>query len=230
MLRALSFDVRALIYGPTGPDFLSEVLRGEAIAAEPADVAGALERLPQGLRTARSAMRTEEEENDYSRAMLPLLLENLGVRFPTDALLLRLLEAVHEYHAYDSMYPETLPVLEELRSRGLLLAVVANWEPSLHRLVREFELDEYFRLIVSSAEVGLSKPDPYIFHQALKQMNVPPEAALHVGPSLQEDVAGALRAGIRPVWLNRTGLPVDFEVLTITDLRGLLLLAGKAEV
>lgn len=230
MLRALSFDMRALVYGPAGPDFLSEVLRAEAIAAEPVDVAGALERLPQDLRTARSAIRTEEQENDYNRAMLPVLLENLGIRFPTDALLLRLLEAVHEYHGYYSMYPETLPVLEELRNRGLLLAVVANWEPSLHRLVREFELDEYFRLTVASAEIGLAKPDPYIFHQALKQMNVPAEAALHVGPSLHEDVAGAMQAGIRPVWLNRTGIGAGFEVVTITDLRGVLMLAGKAEM
>jgi len=228
VLRAVCFDIRALVYGPSGPDFLSEVLRAEAIDVEPADVAAALERLPEDLMLARTAMRTEEQENDYQRAMLPPLLQNLGLRFPTDALLLRLLESIHEYHAYYSMYPETLPVLEELRHRGLLLAVVANWEPSLRRLVREFELDEYFRIVVASAEVGLAKPDPYIFHQALKPLNVAVADALHVGPSLKEDVAGAVRAGIAPLWLNRTGIAAGFEVLTVTDLRGVLLVAGKA--
>jgi hypothetical protein len=34
--------------------------------------------------------------------------------------------------------------------------------------------------------------------------------------------------GILPVWLNRTGISTGHEVLTVTDLRGVLMLAPKA--
>ncbi|HYG59750.1 MAG TPA: HAD family hydrolase [Symbiobacteriaceae bacterium] len=227
-MRGICFDIGALVYGPMGAEFLTEVLRGEGIQAEQAEVEDALARLPGELQALKAAIRTEEQENDYNRAMLALLVTELGVPNVTDALLLRLAETVHEYHAYFSMYPETLPVLEELKSRGLPMAVVANWAPSLGRLLREFALEGYFSAVLPSAAVGLSKPDPYIFHQALKALGVRPEEAAHVGPSLAEDITGALRAGITPVWLNRAAIPTGQEVLTISDLRGLLMLAPKA--
>lgn len=225
IIRGITFAMRALAYGPSGAEFLSEVLQGESIQVSPTEVEEALARLPEDLRLGASAMRTEEQEDDYWRSALPVLLPELGVRHPTEALLLRLLETVHESHAYWSMYPETLPVLLELRNRGLRLGVVSNWAPSLGRFVREFELDSFFEVVVSSGAAGLAKPDPHIFHQALKRMGVKPEEAIHCGPSLPEDVTGALRAGMIPVWLNRTGIPTGYELLTITDLRGLLMLA-----
>lgn len=227
-MRGIFFDPGALVYGPEGADFLGEVLRGEGIAAEPAEVAEAFARLPAELQALRQAIRTEEQEDDYNRAMLPALLSTLGARGVTDALLMRLAEAVHQYSAWYSLYPETLPVLEELKNRGYTLAVVANWAPSLGRFLREFELDGYFGAAVASGEVGLSKPDPYIFHQALKRTGLAAADVLHVGPSVTRDVTGALRAGIKPVWLNRTGIPTGHEVVTVSDLRGLLLLAPGA--
>jgi HAD superfamily hydrolase (TIGR01509 family) len=228
MINGILFDVKALFYGPTGADFLSEVLRGEEISVEPVEVTEALSRLPAEIGQARQALRTEEMEGDYYQAMLPVLLPNLGVKDATNALLLRLVEQLHEYHAYWSMYPETLPVLEELKKRGFTMAVVGNWEPSLPRFIKAFELEGYFAAVVPSMAVGVAKPDPFLFHRALKESGLRAEETLHVGPSPAEDVAGAISAGLRPIWLNRTGIPTDHEVLTITDLRGLLLLVQKA--
>lgn len=227
-MKGIFFDITALVYGPEGADFLSEVLRGEGIAAEPAEVADALKRLPAELQAMGQHLRDEEQENEYNRLMLPALLTALGVKNPTDALLMRLVETVHQYSAWYSLYPETLPVLEELKNRGYRMAVVANWAPSLGRFLKEFELDTYFQAVAASSEVGLSKPDPYIFHQALKQLGLTPDQTLHVGPSINQDVTGALRAGLTPVWLNRTGIATGHEVVSITDLRGLLMLAPKA--
>ncbi len=228
MTQAILFDVRSLVYGPQGAELLAEILRAEEVQVEPAEVEDAISRLPDDLKLARIQMRTEEQENDYHQAMIRALLENVGVRFPTDAMVLRLIEALHQYSAWWSMYPETLPVLEKLKATGLKLGVVANWEPSLRRFLTEFELDGYFDLILPSMEAGAAKPDPILFHRAVKALGVQAEETLHVGPSIAEDVAGAISAGVRPVWLNRTGITTGHEVLTITDLRGVLMLVGKA--
>lgn len=228
VVRALFFDVRALLYGPQGAELLAEVLRSEGIDVTPEEVEDGLFRLPADLKQARTQIRTEEQENDYHRAMIPELLRNLGVPYPTDALLLRIIETVHQYSAYWSMYPETLPVLEELKNRGLILGVIANWEPSLRRFLAEFELDGYFSVILTSMEAGMAKPDPILFRRATKEAGVRSEEAMHAGPSINEDVAGALSAGLVPVWVNRTGISTGHEVLSVTDLRGLLMLAQKA--
>lgn len=228
MVRSILFDISALVYGPTGPDFLSEVLRAEEINVEPVEVSEAIKRLPQEVASLRTAIRTEEQENEYHHVMLPYLLANLGVRNPNGAKLIRLAEAIYAYSAYFSLYPETLPVLEELKKRGFTMGVLSNWEPSLARFIKEFELDGYFAGITSSMAEGVAKPDPILFHRALKASGMKAEETLHVGPSIEEDVTGALQADIRPVWLNRLGIPTDHEVLAINDLRGLLLLAQKA--
>jgi len=228
VIQAILFDMGALVYGPTGVDFISEVLRAEGINVEPVEVTEAIERLPREFHGLRAAIRTEEAENDYNRAMIKPLLANLGVPDPTDALLLRIVDSLHQYPAWYSMYPEVLPTLQTLTDRGFKLGIVANWEPSLQRCVNDFEIQDYFGAVVSSMEAGVAKPDPFIFKQALRQLGVSADHALHVGAQLNEDVAGALSAGIRPIWLNRSGIPVGHEILTVGDLLGLLLIAQKA--
>jgi len=228
VIQAILFDMGALIYGPTGVDFISEVLRAEGINVEPVEVTDAINRLPRELHDLRSSIRTEAEEDDYNRAMISPLLANLGVPTPTDALLMRIVEALHQYPAWCSMYPEVLPTLQALSDRGFKLGIVANWEPSLQRCVNDFGIQQYFGAVVNSMELGVAKPDPFVFKQALRQLQVRSEFALHVGPHLKEDVAGALSAGIRPIWLNRSGIPNGHDILTVTDLLGMLLIAQKA--
>jgi len=228
VIQAILFDMDALVYGPTGVDFISEVLRAEGINVEPVEVTEAIERLPHEFQALRSSIRDEEAENDYNRSMISPLLANLGLPTPTDALLMRIVEALHQYPAWCSMYPEVLPALQSLTDRGFRLGIVANWEPSLQRCVNDFEINHYFGAVVSSMSLGVAKPDPFIFKQALRQLEVRSEHAIHVGPHLNEDVAGAISAGIRPIWLNRSGISTGHEVLTVTDLLGILVIAQKA--
>ena len=56
-----------------------------------------------------------------------------------------------------------------------------------------------------SGELGVEKPDPAIFHEALRRAGATPEEAIFVGDSPDHDIAGARAAGIRAVWMNRTG-------------------------
>lgn len=227
VIRAVFFDVRALLYGPQGAELLAAVLQGEGTSASPEAVTEAMAGLPAEGREARGRIRTEEQEDEYHRAMLPLLLRALGHGDPAGPVLARLVEAVREYPAWWSMYPEALPVLAQLQRRGLALGVVANWEPSLRRFLAEFEIDHYFRVILSSMAAGVAKPDPRLFALGLEAVGCAAGEALHCGPSLPEDVAGAQAAGLRPVWVNRTGIPTGHEVVTVNDLRGLLLLLGN---
>jgi putative hydrolase of the HAD superfamily len=61
-------------------------------------------------------------------------------------------------------------------------------------------------VVVDSAVVGVSKPDPAIFRIALDALGVPPgRTVLHVGDSLRYDVTGALAAGLQPVHLDPNG-------------------------
>jgi putative hydrolase of the HAD superfamily len=63
-------------------------------------------------------------------------------------------------------------------------------------------------VVIDSAVVGVSKPDPAIFALALDALGMPTadrSTVVHVGDSLRYDVAGAIAAGVRPVHLDPHG-------------------------
>jgi putative hydrolase of the HAD superfamily len=113
------------------------------------------------------------------------------------------------------------PALRAARSRGSRLVVVSNWDISLHGVLRALELEPLLDGILTSAEVGARKPAPAIFEQALALVGAGASEAIHVGDSLEEDVAGARAAGIEPVLVRRDGRPAAPGVRTISTLEQL---------
>lgn len=101
------------------------------------------------------------------------------------------------------LYDDVVPVLGELRREGLVLGVVSNWDTRLRSICAGIGLDRLVDFIVISAEVGVRKPDPRIFHVALEQAKVEPAEAVHVGDLPAEDGEGAKRAGVRPLIVDR---------------------------
>ena len=91
--------------------------------------------------------------------------------------------------------PRVREALRALVARGLVLAVVANWDYGLHEQLRRHGLHRFFAAVVVSAEVGAAKPDPAPFHAALERLGVSPRRALHIGDD-RSDEEGAAAAGM----------------------------------
>ena len=115
-------------------------------------------------------------------------------------------------------FADVRPALVAARSRGQRLVVVSNWDVSLHGVLRALELEPLLDGILTSAGAGSRKPAPAIFEQALALAGAGPEETVHVGDSLDEDVAGARNAGIEPVLIRRQSGPVVRGVRTISSL------------
>ncbi len=61
--------------------------------------------------------------------------------------------------------------------------------------------------MVISEELGVSKPRPGIFYEALRPLGVSPKDALMIGDGANSDIRGANNAGIDACWLNPSGAP-----------------------
>jgi HAD superfamily hydrolase (TIGR01509 family) len=103
------------------------------------------------------------------------------------------------------LIPGVVETLGRLRALGLELAVVANWEISVHKWLERLGLSPFFRVIVSSADVGAMKPDPTMFRVVLERLGVPPQRALHVGDDVADE-EGARAAGMRFAWAPLSNL------------------------
>jgi putative hydrolase of the HAD superfamily len=102
-------------------------------------------------------------------------------------------------------YDDAEPVLRDLHERGLRLVCVSNWDYALGEVLDRVGLGELLDGVVTSAQVGASKPDPAIFTAALELAGCEPQAALHVGDERGADVAGATAFGLRALLLHREG-------------------------
>lgn len=109
---------------------------------------------------------------------------------------------VHFFAARNAVIPydDVVPGLLRLKGRALL-GSVTNGNADLQAI----GLAHHFQVSVAASQLGFAKPDPAIFHHACRALGVAPEEALYVGDDILLDVQGAQQAGLRAVWLNRTG-------------------------
>jgi HAD superfamily hydrolase (TIGR01662 family) len=101
------------------------------------------------------------------------------------------------------LYDDVTGVLRDLAARGLKLGLISNSHRCLVSFQEHFELNGLIAAAVSSAQHGYMKPHSSIFEAALKLADVRADEAVMVGDSLSHDIAGAQRAGMRGVLVQR---------------------------
>lgn len=127
---------------------------------------------------------------------------------PDDELAVRLNRIFFDERLKDiTLYEDVTPTLEALRP-GYTLGLISNGNAYPHY----FGLKGVFQFSLFSQDCGIEKPDPGIFELAAEKAGCEKQELLHVGDSLEGDVAGALNAGIRCAWLNRSQAKNDLNV------------------
>jgi len=101
------------------------------------------------------------------------------------------------------LYPETRPTLNHLRSEGIELGIISNFDSRLFAILRGLGIDELFDTVTISSLAQAAKPAPQIFQLALEKHAIDPAEALHVGDSVRDDVEGARQAGLHALLLDR---------------------------
>ena len=106
-------------------------------------------------------------------------------------------------------FDDTVTALTELRDRGLAVGLISNLDTTLDRFCPDFDLAAYLDFVIVSHEVGFEKPQPEIFELALDRAGSKASEAIMVGDQYHCDIVGAIRTGIKPLWLDRDGVFAD---------------------
>lgn len=208
---AVFFDVgNTLLYAyPSVGHVCAEILRDSGRIHSLAEIDELLplvdEYYEDRYRTDDTFWTSDERAADVWTGMYTILCRRLGIPDEeASALARRVYDAFGDPSRWRA-YPDVEPAFRRLRARGIRVGIISNWDTRLQGVLEGLGLGELIDTVVSSAVVGLHKPDPRIFELACARLEVAPERSAHVGDHYYADVLGARTAGLAPVLIDRHG-------------------------
>lgn len=165
----------------------------------------------RGYRETRHQAFKEVNNALWLQATLKRLGHDLPITSPP------IQEAVNAYFSpwklriYDDVYP----TLDRLVSK-YPVGLISNFthSPFIHEALQRFNLNQYFKTIIVSDDLGWRKPHPNIFHHFLKNMKVSAKDVLFIGDDMDCDILGAQQVGMKTAWLHRVSGQNQYRDLT----------------
>ena len=104
--------------------------------------------------------------------------------------------------SFNHLFPGTKEILEFLSSKYNLHIITNGFKEAQQAKLNHSNIDQYFLTVTNSEMVGVKKPNPKIFHFALKAANATIENSLMIGDNLEADIKGAFNIGMDAICFN----------------------------
>jgi epoxide hydrolase-like predicted phosphatase len=135
---------------------------------------------------------------------------SLGLSTPEEIAAFR-----HEYFSGDHLDQELVDLIRGLRARyktGLLSNAPDKLGYWLHN---RWNIERFFDAVVYSAEVGIAKPDPRIYHLILRRLKVKPSQSVFIDDT-PDNVEAAIALGMKAIRFTSTRTLKDELRLYVT--------------
>ncbi len=116
--------------------------------------------------------------------------------------------------------PYLVQLLTKIRPE-LKTAIATNRSDTMDRLLTEFELSDYFDLVVTSFDIRNPKPHPDSLFKILDYFDIESHQALYIGDS-QVDAEAARAAKIPFVAFRNETLPTEYHIENLKQLEEIL--------
>jgi len=227
-IRAVTFDARGTLLKvrfPVGETYAAVARRHGAVLSPDSVDAAFFEVFPTMPALAFPPMpeaQLHEQEQGWWRTLVGRVVESAGGIDDFDSFFRELFGIYRGAQAWKP-YREAASVLCLLRSSRIKLGLISNFDSRIEEVLVALTLSIWFDVVPFSSRVGVAKPEPQIFHEALGELGVDVGAALHVGDSLRKDYRGARAVGMQSLLVDRAGqYREDAEIDTVESLEGVL--------
>ena len=166
------------------------------------------------------ADKITKDELNRTRFMKPL--EHYGIHD------IELADHLSEDYVYWSprivrLVPGTMELLDYLRPKYHLHLITNGFQEVQHTKLNGSGLEPYFETLTVSEEVGVKKPNPEIFHYALRKAGAIAEESIMIGDEMAVDIDGARAAGMDTVMFNpKREIIEGNRTFEVNDLRGIM--------
>jgi len=135
------------------------------------------------------------------------LLAQAGRAVPSTNVARRLADRFSAYRDEQTrVFPDAHQVVDALKARGVLLALVTNGAGEAQRAkIERFDLMRRFDHIQIEGEQGFGKPDERAYIHAMRGLGVEAPETWMVGDNLEWEIAAPQRLGIYAIWCDTTG-------------------------
>jgi len=198
-LRAVVFDVDFTLAKPgpdLGPEGYRSLGRRYGLELDPS-------RYDDARRSAIAGLE-RHPELDHDEEIWVLfterIMQGMGGRGDTRGAAVEMTAAWSEAEHFE-LYDDALPVLEELRGRGLKLGLLSNTARDLPAFAAHHGLPA--DALLTSHAHGKEKPHASIFERILALLEVAAEESVMVGDTLEDDIQGARAIGMQAVLVDR---------------------------
>ena len=164
-------------------------------------------------------------KDDLNRTRFLLPLEHYGIHD------VALADHLSEDYMYWSprivrLVPGTMELLEYLKPKYHLHLITNGFQEVQHTKLSGSGMESYFETLTVSEEVGVKKPNPEIFRNALAKAHASADESLMIGDEMAVDIDGARAAGMDQIFFNPCGEATEgertFEVRSLLEIKRIL--------
>ena len=192
---AYVYGERALAVNPiVTPDFHFEDILREKLILELNFLAGK-ELLETGKDDAEKQAKLGNDSDASSESLLFSLSDSEIHQIAVDM--------AHYINAKTlDLLQENKQVLEHLKQAGYPMVLVSNFYGNINQVLKDAEIDGYFKDVIESAVVGVRKPNPAIFALGVCALDLPASQVLVVGDTYGKDIIPAHKLGCHTLWIK----------------------------
>jgi len=118
---------------------------------------------------------------------------------------------LEKYESQVKIFPEVIPLLEELRKNFILIVITAM--PREFLIPKMKKLEKYFKFSFSALSDFKELKNSEIYSKISKALNVNPEQMLHIGDHWEFDYLAAQKAGMNAIYLDRSNIKKEKFVI-----------------
>jgi putative hydrolase of the HAD superfamily len=209
MIKAVFFDLYQTLvrYQPSQAELEAKALVGLGFKTDEAamelPILAANEFMYKEIAVRPLSKRTREEVVALYTEYQRVVLKEAGIK-GDEKVVLKLLGVMQQARMDLVLYDDGLPVLTDLKQRGLVTGLISNIEKNMDDTIKQLGIASHLDVIVTSLDAGAAKPQPEIFQFAMKKADVTPSVSLYIGDQYSVDIAGAKAAGMKGILLDRT--------------------------
>lgn len=164
-------------------------------------------------------------KEELRRGRLTEAFESFKMKLPMETIDALSVSYIDELPVDNHLFDGTLEALEYLFLKYKLHIITNGFQEVQYLKLKNSGISGFFSTVTTSEEVGVKKPNPFIFSSALEKAGIHAKHSIMIGDTFEADILGAEAVGMRTLFYNYRNefVPENYDsILSLSDIKSFL--------